>query len=586
MYIRGEAPLLRSVAPAYTIIKKNIHKKCKPLAQAKFVHRGTIMSRPDKPASTPARMLGTVLAAMLLLTVSPAVQAEQSSIDSEWSEWKPLSKGYAARRRVPAKIDNPLEERRLETVQERLFKVKQLQERILARETTSDKGLAGQQKRLAKLDARLERLGKREERLLQRGSSTKPGLWFRTGSAGLYSVSIEDLSEELAIPAKKIKRKAKRGRMELTSQGNPVSWYFDRSTDSILFAGELYETFYTDRNAYQFKLGRTRMSQAMEVVDGAPADSAGDAVAFTDSLTFEEEPDLNFSTWSVASEPDADYWFWDYLHGGHRDLIEVPLAIPNPAPSGTAQIRVTMRGFTNLEPGDEHQVYAELNGQPVGTMISWDGFEEAQLIADFEQSLLNADGNNTLSLRNSYAEGTHPGQWLDQVDIEYSRMPVAAGGVLRLHDVAGGTQVVSGFSSEDIIVIQSPAGSAAMLGDVQVDADDDGEWSVSFKAVAGADYLVVERSTINTPAITADNGSALAGQSNQAEYLINSSKPAQQSNEADYLIIAPREFAGTAEALARYRHDRFAAVKIAWLDDIYNEFSYGLVDPAAIGRLG
>jgi hypothetical protein len=384
----------------------------------------------------------------------------------------------------------------------------------------------------------------------------------------LYSVSFDDLSEELAIPARRIKRKAKRGRIELTSQGNPVSWYYDDSTDSILFAGELFETFYTDRNAYHFKLGRTRMSQAMKVVDGAPADSPGNAVPFTDLLTFEEEPDFMFSTWTVASEQDADYWFWDYLHGGFKDLIEVSLTIPNPAPSGTAQMWITMRGFTDLEPGDEHLVYAELNGQPVGTMITWDAFAQAQLVADFDQNLLSADGNNTLILRNSYAAGTHPGQWLDQVDIEYSRMPVAVNDALRLHDVVGGTQVVTGLSSEDILVIQSPAGSAAILGDVQVDADEAGEWSVSFKAVEGSDYLVVERSMINIPTITADNTARLA----------------ETANSADYLIVAPREFTGTAEALAAYQRDRFAAVKIVWLDDIYNEFSYGLVDPTAISR--
>ena len=144
------------------IFGKNKHVHCDSLTVTNSVHTGGVMSKQYKPALLSARMMTAALAAMLLLTVSPAVQAEQSSTDSEWSEWKPLSKGYAARRRVPAKIDKPLEERRLEDVQERLFKVKQLQERLSTRETTSDKRLARQQERLAKLDARLERLGKRK----------------------------------------------------------------------------------------------------------------------------------------------------------------------------------------------------------------------------------------------------------------------------------------------------------------------------------------------------------------------------------------------------------------------------------------
>ena len=527
------------------------------------------MFRDYKPVLLSVRILTAVLAAMLLFTASPAVQAKQGSTDSDqWSEWKPLSNGYVARRRVPAKIDMPATERALDNVQERLLKVQQLRERLLVKEAKSGKSSARQQARLTKLDSRIERIKPRGKRLISRNKAAKPALWLRTGHAGLYSVSIADLAEELAKPVQKIQKKAKRGRMKLTNAGHPVSWYFDRATNAILFAGEQYDTFYTDQNAYRFRLGRSRKSQAMEVVDGAPVASAGDLSPFTDSLTFEEEPDFFYSTWTVAAEQDADYWFWDYLYGGYKDLIEVTLHIPNPAPSGTAQLRVTMRGWTDLEAGDEHQVYAELNGRPVGTMITWDGFEEAVLTADFDQSLLNSDGNNTLILHNSYAAGTHPGQWLDQVDIEYSRMPVAVNDMLWLHNVVGGTQVVTGFSNEDILVIQSPAGSAAMLGDVEVDADEAGEWSVSFKAVEGSDYLVVERSTINSPTITADNAAQLA----------------ESSNSADYLVIAPREFTGTAEALAAYQRDRFATVKVVWLDDIYNEFSYGLVDPTAIGR--
>ena len=515
------------------------------------------------------RILAAALTAMLLLTTSPDVQAKQSTAENEqWSEWKPLSSGYIARRRVPAKIDRPVEERRPENVQERLLTVKQLQERLRRDETPSMEGLAREQRRLAKLNARISHLEKRTRKADRSRNKKKAALWFRTGSAGLYSVALEELADKLGTSAQKIQKKAKRGRIELTNAGHPVSWYFDRATNAILFAGEQYETFYTDLNAYRFRLGRSRKSQAMPVVDGAPVASAGDLSPFTDSLTFEEEPDFMYSTWTVASEQDADYWFWDYLYGGYKDLIEVTLHIPNPAPYGTAQLRVTMRGWTDLEAGDDHQVYAELNGQPVGTMITWDGFEEAELTADFDQSLLNADGNNILRLRNSYAQGTHPGQWLNRVDIDYSRLPVAVNDTLWLHSVEGGTQVVTGFTSEDILVIQSPAGSAAMLGDVQVEADADGQWSVSFKAVAGADYLVVDRSAINTPAITVDNTARLA----------------KRSNTAEYLIIAPRVFAGTAEALANYQRNRFDAVKIAWLDDIYNEFSYGRVDPAALGR--
>ena len=59
----------------------------------------------------------------------------------------------------------------------------------------------------------------------------------------------------------------------------------------------------------------------------------------------------------------------------------------------------------------------------------------------------------------------------------------------------------------------------------------------------------------------------------------------EENNRADYLIIAPRNFTASAEALAAYRRTNFGKVKIAWLDDIYNQFSDGLEDPQAIRQL-
>ncbi|MCI5212407.1 MAG: hypothetical protein D3910_27315, partial [Candidatus Electrothrix sp. ATG2] len=320
---------------------------------------------------------------------------------------------------------------------------------------------------------------------------------------------------------------------------------------------------------YYFQLGRTRTPQSMPVVDGRPSACSVNPAPFPETLSFEEEPDLYYSPWSVGDEEDADYWFWDHLYGGYKDSITISLTVPDPEPTGTAKIRISMRGMTDREEADEHRVYAELNGEPVGSMLIWDGFAEAELAADIDQALLNPDGNNTLVLRNSYADGTHPGQWLDRVEIDYSRMPVAVNDTLRLHDVQGGIQSVSGLSSEDILVIESPTGSPAILGDVEVETDKNGAWTVNFSALRGADYLVVTRDSIHTPLITKDNVSDLKNKTNRAEYL----------------IIAPRDFSGTAEALAAFHRTHFNDVKTVWLDDIYNEFSFGRVDPHAIGRL-
>ncbi len=58
------------------------------------------------------------------------------------------------------------------------------------------------------------------------------------------------------------------------------------------------------------------------------------------------------------------------------------------------------------------------------------------------------------------------------------------------------------------------------------------------------------------------------------------------NNAADYLIVTHPRFAAAAEALAAFRreHNGFA-VTTALIEDVYDEFSYGLADPAAIRSL-
>ncbi len=527
------------------------------------------------------RPLAVLLVAtgLALILAAPLAQANQKTSDKDhWGEWHALGDGYVARRRQPAKLDQPKTERRHAMVQDRL-------DRLLALEAdlqtelgeASGKKARKLHRQAAKLKNRIARASTHHKRLESGRGDRKNSLWLHTGAEGLYSVSIADLAAKLGKNERLLRRKLKHGALVLAtgedldseSAERRVSWYFDKRTDSLLFVGEAYETFYSTQNAYQLRFGgeKTRQAGAMKVINGAVS-AVGSTTPFSETLKFEEEPDLLFSTWTVASEPDADYWFWDYLYGGYKDSIDVKLNIPDPSDTGTAQLRVTLRGWTERYEGNEHEVFAELNGAPVGSSVIWDGFQQAVLVADFDQSLLDSTGNNTLILRNSYAAGTHPGEWLDQIEVDYLRQPVAKNGKLWMHDVAEGSQTVTGFTGADILLLESPDGIAVLRKDVRIEADGAGGWSATFAAAGGVDYLLIERPATAIATVTAGNRPHLK----------------KANNVADYLIIAPREFSATAKALAAYRGSRYSRVKIAWLDDIYNEFSAGREDPFAIAR--
>lgn len=538
-------------------------------------------------AMKPAPFLAAILVVGMVLPSSAVEAKENKGNSSGWGQWQAMGEGYVARRREPPQLDLPRSERRLENVQLRLQRLQIKKQKLLARltileGTNRNEAIRGVQQQLVALEKQLAKAQKREQKFIAKQNAKQnkstSSLWLKTGEEGLYTASITDLAAALGMNKGAVRKRAKTGKLILMTAtaldseeaDQPVSWHYDDTTDSVLFVGSAYETFYSDVNAYKFSMAgnSSRLAKPMAVNKSAAKASVGSEIPFHESLKFEEEPDMFFAPWSTANEADADFWWWDYLYAGVKDTISVSLDLPSPANTGTAQLKVTLRGWTNLYPGNEHEVSAELNGTPVGSSVNWDGFDQVLLVADFDQGILDPSGKNTLVLRNHYAAGTHPGQWLDQVEVDYQRMPVAQKGKLWMHGVTPGVQMVSGFSSDDIVVVESPGSDAKLRQDIKVDPDGLGGWTVTFKVKSEADYLVQERTTAVMPVATTDGNANLH----------------ESANAADYLVIAPRDFSDTAEALAQYRGSRFSNVKIVWVEDIYNEFSAGREDPFALAR--
>lgn len=479
------------------------------------------------------RRLLQVVVCGLVLALTPVMAestppASGNSHELVWDSWQPLAGGYMARRRVPARLELPVEARRAPATQSR------------AQADTFNK------------------------------VSSELSLWLYTGVPGMYSVGLDEVAAETGISAKALQAAAKSRRLGLTNAGRDVPYYYDSTYQRLLFAGEAYTTFYTDENAYRLVTSQKPHPRLISATNVRPTElPPGQHQPFREVLQFVEETDLMYFTWLYPGDPDARYWFWDYLYGSFRPQIQIPLHVPNPAAAGTARLRVKLHGFTNLYPGDEHRVYAALNGVPVGSELVWDGLAPAELVAEFNPSLLHADGENTLTLHSGYdAAHPNPGQVLESVAVEYDRLPVATDGQLWLRDATQGFQEVTGFSSPDILVVESPVQNAVLRSDAYIHPSDDGTWAVTFKARSGKDYLIAEAPAFLGAAFDA-----------RPQTNLNASRQG-----ADVLIIAPREFAGTAQDLAELRRAGHDEAAVVWLDDIYKSFSAGRVDPYAIGQ--
>jgi hypothetical protein len=538
------------------------------------------MQRLKRAKRTGPVQSGVLLGVLLALSVSS--HAQQSVVDDgkQWSQWQVMDKGFIARKKVPPRMNLAPQDRALASVKSQTSRL--LRKRTVLRndmQTTGQQNRKAAQSQLNAVDAQIS--------LVQAHSSMsigvpRDGVWLYNSAGGLHTVSVADLAVALGYSEAVVAEQLQTNQFSLTNNGQAVSYHYDKAAAQVLYVAELYETIYTDENAYRARLSASAggrfpafdipesATQAVTVLEGTTSyfdSGAGLATAFRDTLHYEEEPDLHYNIGATRADPDADYWFWDYLFGSYKDSISIALNAPDPAATGSAQLRIVMRGWTDLYAGDEHQVIAELNGQVVGAALIWDAYNEATLVADFDQSILDASGNNSLLIRSIYPDGKTPGELLDKIELDYMRLPVAQNGQLWLHQAAQGRQRVSGFSSDDIVVIEDPTGVSVLRKDLTFTSEG-GVTSVAFQATEGVDYVVAEQGEAAVPYMVVAEAATLG----------------DVANMGDYLIIAPRDFLGTEQALTRLREMQFSHVKTVWLDQIYAEYSAGRVDPFAIGR--
>lgn len=392
-------------------------------------------------------------------------------------------------------------------------------------------------------------------------------LWLRTQTEGLYRVPTTQLAALLGEQDDQIRAWLSKGKkLALVNDGAPVPWHYDAASDALYFVAQTYHTLYTDENAYHVMKDKAQ-SLTMSQRTGAGPVAGSPVGTFRDTLRLEQ--DLLYAISAVTDDTEADYWFWGYLQPGtlDHDALTVSLTLPGAASTGQGQLRVYLRGWTDFEQGNDHRVSAALNGTALG-VLEWDGFSTAVLTVPFDQALLaKGDSLTMFSEKISTAvTKTPPVQWLDRIEVDYWREPKAENGQLWLHGLAAGTHTVTGFASDAIHVIEAPATAQALWRRDLTIAPNGTGWQVSFDAPQGGDFLVAENQATSTPTAEIDATSTLA----------------KASNQADYLIVAPRALAQTADALASYRTGRKSKVKIAWLDDIYDEFSAGRTDPSAI----
>lgn len=368
---------------------------------------------------------------------------------------------------------------------------------------------------------------------------------------GIVFVATEELARTFGVPSRSVEAWIAAGQIRLAEGGREVAWTPAPAGDGILFYGRGIDSLYTRDNVYG--ITRARGTLMVRPAGAVPAPSAG--ADFVDSLTFEQD---RFAATFVARDPEADYWFWDYVFGEAPGQETKSFSVSVPDPVEGLEIAVGLSGAT----AGAHPVELRLNGEVVasGAGTGTGGF---QVSAALPPGLL-LPGANTVTVTALAGEGQNI-VYVDDVRVTYRRAYRALDDAL-LATAEGAVTTISGFTTGDLQVFDlSDPIHPSHLEATAIEPTGHGDWRVSFASTPGRRYLAAATATFIAAVPREAPGSNL---------------PA--GPPADYLVITSSELAPAAQALADYRRSAGHATRVVTVDEIYGAISHGVATPHAL----
>jgi uncharacterized repeat protein (TIGR01451 family) len=357
---------------------------------------------------------------------------------------------------------------------------------------------------------------------------------------------------------------------QLHSQGQEVAIYLGGEDDSsfdpgdtILFYGQGIDTKYTTTNVYWLSWGNGNGSR-MPTMDGAPTGVATTPDHFLTTRHLEE--DHNYRT-LYPSGPDNDHWYWTSLNAfGTPASVSYTTTLNHLA---TDPLSATVRGlFRGFDAVPEHHTQVYLNGHLIDG-ASWPPKTEYAFDVDIPQSYL-FEGTNMISVACGFSS-TYDIVYVNQFEIDYHATYAADGNLLFFDGDQTGTREyqVTDFTTDtlSILDITEPLSPTRILNAVTQSGS--GVYTLTFQHTITEEhrYLTLTPSERLAPlAIERDIVSDLRS----------------NVNSADYIIITHSDFYTAVLPLSNYRTEQGLRTLVVDVQDVYDEFGYGLFDVEAI----
>jgi len=345
-------------------------------------------------------------------------------------------------------------------------------------------------------------------------------------------------------------------------------------TDAIIFYGQGIASKYTTDNVYWLTYGN-EAGLRMEIRDGTPV---GNSVPTHYSAQLHLEED-NLYRSILPGEDELERFYWEYIYTPVTPTWSQEFTLEEPY-DGTSTLQIALFGSLNVDAfNPDHHAIISLNGTQIADVewdgLTWanDGFVEAEIPIGVLQP-----GVNTLTvfLPNDTGAGLDF-VFVDWVKILFANTFSAITGEDYLpfsYDAPGTWKFqVSGFSTEALSAydVSNPLEVAVIDNDTLVIEDTGFDYQVSFEdqIVSEKKYWVLADSTIQTISV-----------SDIVEDMPSNLQ--STAHRVDYILISHPAFLAEAASLASYRASHGLETLLVDVQDIYDEFSFGVISPTAI----
>jgi hypothetical protein len=397
--------------------------------------------------------------------------------------------------------------------------------------------------------------------------SAKPaysgGPWYRIGvnADGMYKVTCAQLHAQGASPTldpntlKVYKQNNELRIYQVWQSGDPCD-----DNHYIVFWGQGLDTKYTDTNMYWLTYGGTTSDKRMTTRDGSGSGSVPDPYTLTAHL----EDNLYYYSNVPGSVEGIERWYWGYFYPGspwttNFQVTDLVTTMPYSATLG-----FSLAGLTT----GAHRIQIFVNGYPTPiTEIVRSGQGPFTGTVPFPMTYL-ANGTNSISVAELASDIIPPISVVNSFDVAYTRAFVALTDTLRFRQPTSGAwqYAITNFTAAAIQAfdISDPLNVVRVISPTITHPDTTYAYQFADNTPAPREYIVLAQ--YKTPAsITLDTSSDL-----------------KNSTGAQYLIITYDDFYSNIQPLAAFRQSQGLNVKTVKVQDVYDEFNDGVLDPQAI----